>query len=289
MSESIAVTSHTCLAAGELVALEALVGELRAAGIDPRVSVEMLSRDERDGVVAFLAHNGEGLVGAAVPDRFDATIEVTLFMKPGAPPGAIDLLWAAVLDDAVQRHARRVLLLHDRKAPGIGRFAELHGLALDHSELMMQRPAAEGAVQSATSQLDVRRATADDLPIVARITAEEWGSLENNLARAREAVAGGVTTYYLALNAGQPVAALNIQMLDGRPWVYGFQVRAPLRGRGYGRQVLSAVLAEVWAANPGDLYLEVDPTNTVAVNLYRSLGFVELRTFDYWAKELADD
>jgi hypothetical protein len=25
------------------------------------------------------------------------------------------------------------------------------------------------------------------------------------------------------------------------------------------------------------------------VHLYQSLGFAELRTFDYWAKELADD
>ncbi|HEU5088030.1 MAG TPA: hypothetical protein VFT99_11310, partial [Roseiflexaceae bacterium] len=212
MSESITVTSHTRLAAAELMAVEVLVGELQAAGVDARVSVEMLSRTEGDGMTAFLAHDGKRLLGAAVPDRFDDTIEVTLFVAPAAPPGALDMLWAAVLDDAVQRHARRVLLLHDRKAPFLGRFAESRGLALDHSELVMQRPAAQGAVHCAPSHLEVRRASADDLPLVARITAEEWGSLENNLARAREAVAGGITTYYLALNHGEPVAALNIQM-----------------------------------------------------------------------------
>ncbi|HMO59065.1 MAG TPA: N-acetyltransferase, partial [Roseiflexaceae bacterium] len=72
------------------------------------------------------------------------------------------------------------------------------------------------------------------------------------------------------------------------PWLYGLVVREAYRGRGYGRQIVAAALAEVASQEHGDVFLEVEPENTPAVNLYRSLGFAVVRTFDYWAKELHD-
>jgi ribosomal protein S18 acetylase RimI-like enzyme len=60
-------------------------------------------------------------------------------------------------------------------------------------------------------------------------------------------------------------------------------------GRGLGRQIMLIVLNMILADQPVDIFLEADPYNPPAVNLYQSLGFATMRTFDYWAKELADD
>lgn len=57
-------------------------------------------------------------------------------------------------------------------------------------------------------------------------------------------------------------------------------VRAPLRGRGWGRRILDGVEATARAAGAGAIHLEVRPYNAPAVALYREAGFTTTgRTF----------
>jgi ribosomal-protein-alanine N-acetyltransferase len=47
------------------------------------------------------------------------------------------------------------------------------------------------------------------------------------------------------------------------------------RRRGLARQLFSALTAELRPAGAGEMMLEVRPSNHIALNLYRSLGFAE--------------
>jgi ribosomal protein S18 acetylase RimI-like enzyme len=181
------------------------------------------------------------------------------------------------------------MLLHDRAAAALRSMAEGRGLTLDHAEHMMRRPGDLGLPEVPAGPLEVVRASEGQFAEVAQVLAAGWGGdAEALLARIQQSVDREAISYYLARLDGEPVAALNIQILEGRPWVYGFVVIGAHRGRGYGRHTIAAALADALAESPGDSFLEVEPDNTVAVSLYHSLGFAVLRTFDYWAKELPD-
>ena len=52
-----------------------------------------------------------------------------------------------------------------------------------------------------------------------------------------------------------------------------FYIRAPFRGRGYGRQAMALVEEEARALHVRELHLEVERRNNSAQRLYRRLGF----------------
>ncbi|MEU6355299.1 N-acetyltransferase [Streptomyces sp. NPDC047072] len=59
-----------------------------------------------------------------------------------------------------------------------------------------------------------------------------------------------------------------------RSWILGLGVDARARGRGYGRQLLREALERLRREQVVEAALTVDPSNTPAVELYGSLGFV---------------
>lgn len=289
MTNHIAITTHTRLTHHELAEVEVLAAEIRGAGIDPRLNLEWLSARDDTRPSDWLARANGRLVGIMATERFGDTAETTIAVLPGAPESVADALFAVLVAQMPEQGMRRILLLHDRAAEQLRRLAEVNGLNHDHAELVMRRPGNLPVPEAATGTLVVRRAEGDDLALAARVFVADWGGeVDDVVARARVSVERGVA-YYVALLDGEPIAALNLQRIEDRPWVYGFSVTKPYRGQGFGRQVLAAVLADALAADSGDVFLEVEPTNTPAVRLYQSLGFAPLRTFDYWAKELVDD
>ncbi len=88
------------------------------------------------------------------------------------------------------------------------------------------------------------------------------------------------------LTCGEPLGCLRIYDLGNETGIYGFVVRPEYRGRGYGRQMLEEVIRAIKAYSQKPIMLEVDTTNTVAINLYRSCGFEAQRTYDYYYLDL---
>jgi GNAT superfamily N-acetyltransferase len=81
---------------------------------------------------------------------------------------------------------------------------------------------------------------------------------------------------FLCLEAGGQVVATNWILHHRRPgvsWVYGVEVSAGHRGRGYGRAAM--VIGENATLNAGDthLALNVFGHNAVAISLYRAMGY----------------
>ncbi len=287
MNELITISAYTRLSETQLSEVGILAQTVRETGIDPRVSLEWLA--ERDGtrMSEWLAHVDGQLIGLLSTAVFGGVLEATLAIAPSAPPTTAQALFAALLEDLPNQPATQVLLLHDRKATQLRQLADTLQLSLDHSEHAMRRPADLPPVIVPNGPLHVHMASEAELPQVAQVSATDWGAdLVEVLTQVRNSFARGGVDYYLATLDGTPVSALNIQWLEGRPWVYGFSVSQAYRGRGFGRQTISFALADALARSPGDAFLEVDPGNATAITLYQSLGFAVQQTFDYWAKEL---
>ena len=97
--------------------------------------------------------------------------------------------------------------------------------------------------------------------------------------------------YYLALcaydNIWQPLAisladqVIGFLMWTVDPadasccWLGGILIDQHYQGRGYGRQAIQVALAQLRAQGHQAFALSYQPTNTVAKQLYASLGFIE--------------
>lgn len=90
---------------------------------------------------------------------------------------------------------------------------------------------------------------------------------------------------------GQVVAYGIVAMGAGEAHILNLCVRDDLRGRGVGRQMLALLLERARQAGVGEAFLEVRPTNGLAISLYQSFGFVQvgLRRGYYQAAQGRED
>jgi [ribosomal protein S18]-alanine N-acetyltransferase len=70
---------------------------------------------------------------------------------------------------------------------------------------------------------------------------------------------------------------------DDRVHLLNLGVDSGYRGNGIGRTLLAEIIAFACLADAREIYLEVRPSNAVAINLYRSVGFQQVgRIRDYY-------
>ena len=82
-----------------------------------------------------------------------------------------------------------------------------------------------------------------------------------------------------------------VAMGAGESHILNLCVRGDLRGRGVGRQMLMLLLERARQAGMAETFLEVRPSNLLAIALYQSVGFVQvgLRKGYYQAVEGRED
>lgn len=88
------------------------------------------------------------------------------------------------------------------------------------------------------------------------------------------------TIYCTLMYEGKPAACSSAAIENGYMLLQNVVVSSELRGHGLGKKVCSAILKKAYEAGANHSYLQVIQTNTVAVNLYKSLGFKKL--YSYW-------
>ena len=89
----------------------------------------------------------------------------------------------------------------------------------------------------------------------------------------------------LAVRSGHEVVGFVMWGIDPEDesfWIGGLIIDRRHQRRGYGREVVAALLERAASEGHGEAALSYDPQNTVAQALYASMGFVE-------TGELADD
>lgn len=70
-----------------------------------------------------------------------------------------------------------------------------------------------------------------------------------------------------------PNGSVNISVFSSYYYLYGFEIQEPLRGHGYGTQLLNQVLHDLSERNPLPLRLQVSGDNIPAISLYKKTGF----------------
>jgi ribosomal protein S18 acetylase RimI-like enzyme len=200
--------------------------------------------------------------------------------------GVFTALVAAARAICRQHNTSALVLVCDRRSDGAKAFFESLGAAHTFSEHLMKLES-PAAIVPPDGRLDFHRARPADAAAIAAIIAEDAGM---DVTLFRQVVAGDVETgarqYYVAKAGGETIGTINVDVIDGAPYIYGFVIRPEHRGRGYGKQMLACTIADIVAERPQPIFLEVETDNTPALGLYHAFGFTITRTYDYYRVEI---
>jgi len=280
----------TILDAGELAAIRALADTCQWHDeIDLRIVWSALESRSGEYIADFLYYAQGHLVGfLTLSGLGDTEAEATGMVHPDFRRRGIfrELLGAARAESERSGTGELVFFTDQRSSSAKG-FLEALGARPEFSEHHMRLDSPEAAELPA-SDLIVARATAADAAQIARIIASDAGFDPTNFGQhVAVTMLQPNYRYYIARLHDTPVGTANIQILDGDAYIYGFVVHAEYRGRGYGRQILAHMIAEIAAERAQPVFLEVETNNAPALALYYAFGFRITHTFDYYGIDVA--
>ncbi len=129
-----------------------------------------------------------------------------------------------------------------------------------------------------------------DLDAVVEIARESFSNPWTKTMFQRELDLGSVSRAYVAHDpGGELVAFCTCWLIVDELHINTIAVRTAHRGRGYARRLLEHIFADVVPLGARRATLEVRRSNTVAIHLYESMGFLtESVRRDYYRDPLDD-
>jgi ribosomal protein S18 acetylase RimI-like enzyme len=196
--------------------------------------------------------------------------------------GVFRALVAAALEECRQNKTDSLILLFDHRSQAAAAFCTAIGAQHDFSEHNMRLDQPE-SLPDIAQRLEFHKATQGDAAAISAILAQDF---DRDPEQLRQSIVHNMQSpiyqYYLATLDHEPIGTLNVQNLGGEVYIYGFVVRPDQRGRGYGKEILARAIADIVAARPQPVFLEVETENDPAFGLYRSFGFEVTTTYDYY-------
>ncbi|MFJ6723664.1 GNAT family N-acetyltransferase [Streptomyces sp. NPDC091281] len=120
-----------------------------------------------------------------------------------------------------------------------------------------------------------RAATEEDLRHIVRLDEEAFPTAPYPYFVLRQLLASFPEYVFVVADGDVLVGYVLSTPPDGaRSWILSLGISPPLRGLGLGRRLMATSLAHLRARGVRRVTLSVEPGNTTAITLYRSLGFV---------------
>lgn len=273
------------------------------------VTSESTEKSGIHNINEFMYFDGQQIVGYIGICGFGepgAPLEVTGMVHPEyRRQGIFTILHELVMAEWKRRNSSSMLVLCDRKSVFGQRFIEKIGAAYEHSEfeLYLQQDSPEPHEQDLCG-ITFRKATNSDAREVARQNAIYFSDRAQNAEDALEEHDSDTAlerqnvpndgmilpeeeerrgmTIYLAEKEEEVVGKVHLQMSAAVGGIYGLGVLPEYRGKGYGRAILVRAIEKLKEANAKSIMLQVAADNAKALRLYKSCGFLETSTMDYY-------
>ncbi len=257
----------------------------------------------------FMYFDGEKMIGYIGICRFGGAglpIEINGMVHPKyRRQGIFSILWKLVVEEYKRRNINSMLLLSDEKSHSGQEFIKRTRANYKHSEYEMYlRENKLEQLEKRLNRISLRKATNADAQEIARQNAkyfnEEFSNLENtpynsesnstskeknilfkDMILPEEEEKRGITTY-LAEKDGKTIGKVNLQLNLKVGGIYGLGVLPKHRRKGFGREILIMAIQKLKEANANEIMLQVVAENSNALNLYKSCGFKETATMDYY-------
>jgi ribosomal protein S18 acetylase RimI-like enzyme len=243
----------------------------------------------RGGETDQLLYEEDGvLMGYLTADHFSKT-EVCLAVHPEHRRGGIgSALLTAARERCRGRGVASWLLVCDEASASGREFVRAMGAEYRFAEYRMELDAACFAgPEQCPSLLSLRPASTEDVAAYARLKVAMYGGSEE---KARQQVAQDFQRpnhqSYLVELGKEPIGTVRAGRFDSHVYITAVGIHPEHRGRGYGRWMLSRIIADLLAQDCRTIKIEVDSKNQPAFALYRSCGFREQRTYGYYRMAL---
>jgi ribosomal protein S18 acetylase RimI-like enzyme len=236
----------------------------------------------------FMYFDGEELVGYIGISSFGgagATIEVNGMVHPDyRRQGIFTRLSELVMAEWKRRKSASMLLLSDRQSGGGQKFIAGSDATYKHSEYEMYlNENSAAAAKPPLHGILLRKATNGDALEIARQNSiyfnQELSTEEMTMPEEEEK--RGMTIYLAELEQ-QIIGKVHLQLTSDLGAIYGLGVLPEYRGKGYGRAILLMAIERLQEAKAEAIMLQVEAENANALNLYKSCGFKETSTMDYY-------
>jgi len=239
-----------------------------------------LSRDDKDSenlkhINEFMFYDGNELIGYAGIGSFGGeALEINGMVHPDyRRKGVFTRLFSLINDEFYKRKVNEMLLLSDNNsAAGL---AFIKGLDCEYrySEYDMNL---DMNITHETKYEDLyfRKMTYDDINKVGKNDFEFFD--ENDIEEL------SVSSTYIVMKKDTLIGKARLEINDGIGGIYGLEVLPVHRGKGYGRELLLLSINKLKESNVKEIKLQVETKNKNALNLYKSCGFKENYTMDYY-------
>lgn len=198
--------------------------------------------------------------------------------------GIFKTLFALVLDEWRKRSLDKMLLLCDRYSRAGQEFIKVIGAMYKHSEYEMYlRNDSLELLNKKVSGITLRKAANEDALEIARQNSIYFNSMESidNLILPEEEEKKGMTIY-IAEKDNKAIGKVHVELISGNGGIYGLGVLPKYRSQGFGRAILKLAIEKLREHNANEIMLQVEAENSNALNLYKSCGFMETSTMDYF-------
>lgn len=271
------------LEAADLAAVRALIALSEAhEGLHLKIMVDQLDAQVAHTLNAMLAEDGAQVIGYAAIDPGDPA-EICGTVHPAyRSQGIARLLLAPILSE-ISSHGVGAVIVCEEASPSGQRFLRSVMAKQDHSEFRMELGKL-GPTPPRYPNLYITRATDGDIPTLTQLLATGFGDDPEGVRRilTRE-LSHADHQIYLATIDDEAVGTIKaIDMGNQQAGIYAFAIDPDWQSMGLGRQILTWFVQHLQVAGWRSIMLEVDTTNTHALNLYRTCGFHEIATYGYY-------
>lgn len=182
-------------------------------------------------------------------------------------------------DECRRRNFDEVLLLCDDNSEAGKAFIKATAAKYSFSEYKMklkERPQGREC-----SRLTLRKAKNSDGEEIGKLNSIFFGNPNIQISYPEEEEKNNRITYMIEFQC-KTIGKIRVESDNNLSYIYGFGLLPEYRGKGYGREALTAALNLIENKNIDDVYLDVAAENIRALNLYKSCGFVEESVMNYY-------
>ncbi|HWR61561.1 MAG TPA: GNAT family N-acetyltransferase [Clostridia bacterium] len=252
--------------------------------LDYKLNRAMAASGDTDSINEFMYYDGDRLIGYIGICRFGGdSMEVNGMVHPGyRRRGVFRKLFSLARDEWEKSGHIGMLLLSDAGSEAGQGFIRSVQAGYDHSEYEMYL---RGNMDSSLpeSRVVLRKADNSDSGEIVRQNAIYFDSEPGEVAAIlpEEEEKCGMLIYMAEVD-GRTIGKVHLETGGDVYGIYGLGVLPGYRRSGYGREILNRAVEMLRGTGGREIMLQVAATNRNALNLYKSCGFVETSTMDYY-------
>lgn len=193
--------------------------------------------------------------------------------------GIFKKLIELTLEECKRRNFSKTLLLSDDKSVSGVEFIKAAGASYSFSEYRMRlKEKKVGAHNQVITLTKARNSHGEE---IRRQNSTFFGGVDAGLILPEKDEENGYTTYIVELDC-TAIGKIKVERENKSAFISGFGIVPEYRSKGFGKAALQRTIEMLWNEGILDISLDVASENSKALNLYKSCGFVEESTMNYY-------